>query len=74
MPSAYPNPVAKILYIDQLDSYDEATVHDMRGQRLRRFVISPGMSALDLESVAPGFYVLSLRGNGRHDYVKVVKE
>jgi hypothetical protein len=73
-PWAYPNPVTSILYIDNLDSYDEAIIHDVRGQRLLRFVISPAMSALDLESVAPGFYVLTLRANGRHDYVKVVKE
>lgn len=73
-PWAYPNPVTSMLYIDNLDSYEEATVHDLRGQSLRRFVISPGMSAFDLESVAPGFYVLTLRGNGRQDYVKVVKE
>ena len=73
-PWAYPNPVKSILYVDNLDSYKEATVRDMRGQKLRHFVISPGMSTLDLENVAPGFYVLSLSGNGRHDYVKVVKE
>ena len=51
MPWVYPNPVTSMLYIDNLNSYDEATVHDVRGQRLRRFVISPEMSTLDLESI-----------------------
>jgi hypothetical protein len=50
-PWVYPNPVTSMLYIDNLNSYDEATVHDVRGQRLRRFVISPEMSTLDLESI-----------------------
>ncbi|HEY5919229.1 MAG TPA: cellulase family glycosylhydrolase [Chryseolinea sp.] len=73
-PWAYPNPVTSLLYIENLDSYEEATVHDVRGQRLRRFVISSEMSSLDLESIAPGFYVIKLRGNDSQDYVKVVKE
>jgi endoglucanase len=73
-PLAYPNPVASMLYIDNLDSYTDASVTDMRGQRLLRVVISPGTKTVNFESVAPGFYVLVLSGNGRHDHLKVIKE
>ncbi|HMG93361.1 MAG TPA: cellulase family glycosylhydrolase [Chryseolinea sp.] len=73
-PLAYPNPVTSILYVDSLDSYTEATVSDMRGQSLLRFAISPGTTTVNFENVAPGLYILILRGNGRHDHLKVIKE
>jgi endoglucanase len=73
-PSAYPNPVTSMLYIDKLDSYKEATVRDVRGQSLLRIAISPGTAAINFENVSSGFYVLILSGNGRHDHLKIVKE
>jgi hypothetical protein len=72
--SAYPNPVKSVIHIDNLDSYSEATVHDTRGQRHLKVSITPGTKVLNLDAIPPGFYVLGLIGNGRHDYLKVVKE
>ena len=63
-----------MLYVDKLDSYRQAELHDMRGQVHRMYTISPGSTALDLESIPPGVYVLSLFGNGMRDYLKVVKK
>jgi endoglucanase len=74
VPSAYPNPVTSILHVDRLDSYNEVRISDMRGQCLQRLAISPGTTTVNFEHVAPGFYVLILSGNGRRDYLKVIRE
>ena len=72
--SAYPNPVKSIIYIANLDSYKEATVHDTRGQAHLKVSITPGTSTLNLETVPPGFYVLNLWRTGHTDHLKIVKE
>jgi len=72
--SGYPNPVTSILYVDKLDSYRQAELHDTRGQVHRVFTISPGSTSLDVEAIPPGVYVLSLFGNGTRDFLKVLKK
>jgi hypothetical protein len=73
-PRIHPNPVATILYCDDLTNYRHAKVYDMSGQLMAAFDVSPQTKSINLQDVPQGLYVLKLSGNLGDEYVRVVKQ
>lgn len=71
---AYPNPVSSLLTIEDPERYHTAEVCDMTGRTIATFEITSGTLSLNLDKIPPGAYVLSLKGKGEIERVKITKE
>jgi len=72
----YPNPTNSILTINLKNtSYKLLTLADIRGNVLRRWIISKGDKQVskDISSLASGTYILKLEGGNKTKTFKVVK-
>lgn len=69
---AWPNPVHDRLTIVAVDGSVFGLV-DLRGIPVCRGVVSGGKAAVDLSSIAPGIYVLTVQNGGSVKNVRIVK-
>ena len=69
---AWPNPVHDRLTIVAVDGSVFGLV-DLRGIPVCRGVVSGGKAAVDLSSIAPGIYVLTVQNGGSVKNMRIVK-
>lgn len=69
---AWPNPVHDRLTIVAVDGSVFGLV-DLRGMPVCRGVVSGGKAAVDLSSIAPGIYVLTVQNGGSVKNMRIVK-
>lgn len=70
--AAYPNPAKDILTIDGLegDGFCSISIHNATGQK----VLSHDGGKIDISSLQPGLYIVSINDNGNITSLKFIKE
>lgn len=69
----YPNPASSWLRITEVGEYHTADLIDLNGRSQATFKIEAGNAKLDVTHILPGIYILSLKGKGRSERIKIVK-
>lgn len=70
----YPNPVTSFLYSEDLRRYRRAEVFDLNGRLWASFDLTPDTTFINVAGAPPGQYLIRLKGNGRPDHIRIVKD
>lgn len=70
----YPNPVSSSLTIENLENYHSVELFDMTWRPIQIFDIPAGATSISFDEIPPGVYVLSLKGKGTPDKIRIIKE
>lgn len=70
--SFYPNPVRASLYLkSQSSAPQQLGLYNLRGQVLKKIILSKGETELDLSALSPGVYFLHSKGMKSRRFVKL---
>ncbi|MBA4304008.1 MAG: hypothetical protein C0424_07270 [Sphingobacteriaceae bacterium] len=71
----FPNPLQNELtiHIGEIQPLS-ASVRNLNGQELKRFILPPGQSSIDLQDLPSGMYLLHLQAGGKSAVHKLVKQ
>jgi len=72
--SVYPNPVNRLLHIDNLATSTHYSISNMLGAVVLQGVLVRGSNSVNMEGLVPGVYVLELVNNEQRVVKKIVKE
>ena len=70
----FPNPVATTVTINAQEVLDSITVTDLNGRKIVTQITNSAIVTLNLETLAPGIYLLTTACNGKSFNYKISKQ
>ncbi len=70
----FPNPVSRMLNIDNYDNFTELAIYNLQGQLIKTKSLKGKIDAIDLQYLKSGIYLVSLKGDRITTSLKVIKQ
>jgi aryl-phospho-beta-D-glucosidase BglC (GH1 family) len=70
----YPNPVNKVLYINNLDGFSHVTVYNIQGKPVFEKKIDAMLNQIDVKNMVSGLYFVRLTASDKSKVIKLLKQ